>query len=105
MLSQHVDHTVNLGPLTVITGIILGSCLSIAVSLAAVLLVVMIVGTNDPRLDHEFPALFNSMLIFTALTVICAASFYLLLRRHGARWLAQGLMWAGIVGAGLFYWP
>lgn len=94
-----------MGPLTVITGIFLGSCLSIAVSLAAVLLMVVLVGSDDPRLDHEFPALFSSMLLFSALTIICAVSFYLLLRRHAARWLAQGFMWAGIAGAALFFWP
>lgn len=94
-----------MGPLTVITGIFLGSCLSIAVSLAAVLLMVMMVGSDEPRLEHELPALLSSMLIFTGLTIICALSFYLLVKRHGARWVMQGLMWASIVGAGLFYWP
>lgn len=94
-----------MGPLTVITGIFLGSCLSIAVSLAAVLLMVVLVGSDDPRLDYEIPALSSSLLIFTALTIICAASFYLLLKRHPARWFAQGLLWAGIAGTALFYWP
>jgi hypothetical protein len=94
-----------MGPLTVITGIFLGSCVSIAVSLAAVLLMVVLVGSDDPRLDHEFPALFDSLLIFAVLTTISAASFYLLLKQHPARWISQGLMWLSIAGAGLYFWP
>ncbi|MEQ9561222.1 MAG: hypothetical protein RLN69_01780 [Woeseiaceae bacterium] len=94
-----------MGPLTVITGIFLGSCLSIAVSLAAVLLMVSLVGSDDPRLDHEFPALFASMLIFVVLTTICAASFYLMLKQHPARWISQGMMWMALAGTGFYFWP
>jgi hypothetical protein len=94
-----------MGPLTVITGIFLGSCFSIAISLAAVLLMVFLVGSDDPRLDHEFPALFDSLLIFAVLTSICASSFYLLLKQHPARWISQGIMWLSFAGAGLYFWP
>lgn len=92
-------------PLTVITGVLLGSCLSIAFSLAAVLLVFTIIGNEHPRLSHEFQPLLASLSIFTLMTAIAGASFYALIREHAFRWLAQGLMWLGLVGVGVYYWP
>jgi hypothetical protein len=94
-----------MGPLTVVTGILLGSCLSISFSLGAVLLMVLAVGTDHPRLAQELPALLTSLAIFSVMTAICGASFYLLLKKHGGRWVAQGLMWAGFALTGYFYWP
>ena len=92
-------------PLTVITGILLGSNLSIAFSLAAVLIIFTILGTDHPRLSHEFGPLLASFSIFTAMTAICAASFYTVLTHHRARWLAQAVMWLGLAATGLYYWP
>jgi len=92
-------------PLTVITGIMLGSSLSIAFSLAAVLIIFSILGDDYPRLDHEFGPLLASFSIFTAMTVISAMSFYGLLKHHRARWLGQGMMWFGFAATGYYYWP
>lgn len=82
-------------PLTVITGIMLGSCLAITVSLAAVLFVFLVLGEDYPRLQHEFRPLLSSVSIFLGMTIISAASFYALLINHRARWWAQMLMWCG----------
>jgi len=94
-----------MGPLTVINGILLGSCLSIAFSLAAVLLMFLVVGRDDPQLAHEFPTLVGSLLIFLLMTAISGMSFYLLIRRHRARWIAQSLLWIGVLATGFYYWP
>lgn len=92
-------------PLTVITGILLGTSASIAVSLAAVLLIFMILGDDYPRLQHEFWPLVHSVLIFLGMTAISALSFYALLI-NDRRWAwAQALMWLGLFGTGWFYWP
>lgn len=92
-------------PLTVITGILLGSCLSIAFSLAAVLLIFTILGAEHPRLSREFGSLLASLSIFTLMTAVCGASFYALIRNHALRWYTQALMWAGLVAVGFWYWP
>lgn len=92
-------------PLSVITGILLGSSLSIAFSLAAVLIIFTVLGDDYPRLDHEFRPLLVSLSLFTAMTAICAVSFYTLLKHHPARWYAQGLMWAGFAATVFYYWP
>lgn len=92
-------------PLTMITGILLGSCLSISISLALVLIVFLILGDEYPRLQHEFRPLVTSMLIFLGMTAISAASFYSLVIGHRARYAAQGLMWLGVLCTAWYYWP
>jgi len=92
-------------PLTVVTGILLGSCLSISFSLAAVMLVFLILGDDYPRLSHEIRPLLTSFAIFTAMTAISALSFYSLLKDHAARWPLQGAMWISLFATGVYFWP
>jgi hypothetical protein len=94
-----------MGPLTVINGILLGSCLSIAFSLAAVVLMFLVVGRGQPQLEHEFPNLVSSLFIFLSMTAISGMSFYMLIRHHRARWLAQAVLWAGLAVTAYYYWP
>ena len=92
-------------PLTVITGILLGSCLAITVSLAAVLLVFLILGDDYPRVEHEFRPRRSRGSIFFGMTIISALSFYALLINHRARWLGQLLMWAGVAATTWYFLP
>jgi hypothetical protein len=92
-------------PLTAVTLIILGSCFAIAFSLAAVLIVVLVLGAEYPRLQNEFEPLRNSLLLFLGMTAISAASFYSLAKSHHLRFWAQGAMWLGLVATGWYYWP
>ena len=82
-------------PLTVVTGILLGSSVSIAFSLGAVLIIFWVLGDEYPRLSYEFDALVRSLALFTVMTAISAASFYTMLKEHVARWPMQALMWVG----------
>lgn len=92
-------------PLTAVTGVLLGSCLSIAFSLGGVLLIFIILGDEYPRLGQEYGSLLASFSIFTAMTAISAVSFYALIKHHRARWVAQVTMWAGLTGVGYYFWP
>jgi len=92
-------------PLTVVTGIMLGSCLSIAVSLAAVLFIFVLLGDEYPRLNYEFDALVSSLLIFTAMTAISALSFYWMLIGDPRRRIAQLMLWTGLAATAFYYWP
>jgi hypothetical protein len=92
-------------PITVVTGILLGSALSITVSLSAVMLIYLILGDEYPRLAHEFSALIESTLIFLALTIISGLSFYSLLKRLAGRWWLQAAQWTALAGATYYYWP
>jgi hypothetical protein len=92
-------------PLTMVTGILMGSCLAIFVSLAMVLIVFLVLGNDHPRVQHEFQPLLASMFIFLGMTIISAGSFYSLVINHPARLWAQALMWGGLAATTLYYWP
>lgn len=90
-------------PLTVVTLIILGSCFAIAISLAAVLIVMLVLGDDYPRLQTEYGAALKSFGLFAVMTVISASSFYSLLKNHRARYWAQGALWLGLMLTGWYY--
>lgn len=92
-------------PLTAVNLIILGSCFAITFSLAAVVLVVLILGDEYPRLQHEFEPLLNSLFVFLGMTLISAASFYSLIKKHALYVWAQAGMWVGLFATGWYYWP
>ena len=92
-------------PLTVLTGFVMGTCVSIAVSLLFVLIVFAIIGDDFPRVQYEFEPLIKSLAIFTAMTAVSAGSFYTQLIRHPARHAAQVGLLLGLVGTGWYYWP
>ena len=92
-------------PLSVVTLIILGSSFAITFSLAAVVLVVLLLGTDHPRLANEFEPLLKSLVLFPGMTAVAASSFYSLIRNHAARFWLQGAMWLALFGVGYYYWP
>lgn len=92
-------------PLMVINGFLLGSCLSITVSLLLVLVVFIVIGDDHPRIQYEFRPLLSSMFIFLGMTIISAGSFYSLVIVHRARFWLQALMWAGLAATGWHFWP
>ncbi|HLT91584.1 MAG TPA: hypothetical protein VKZ85_11610 [Woeseiaceae bacterium] len=92
-------------PLTVITGIVLGSCASITVSLVAVLIMFLLLSGDHPRLAAEFPAMRASFALFSAMTAVSGLSFYGLVKRRKWRGVAQVAMWLGVIGTGWYYWP
>lgn len=92
-------------PITVITGIFLGSSAAIAVGLAVVVFIYWLLLDDYPRLESEMPILLQSSAIFSAVTVVCAVSFIGVLKTRPWRWMAQAAMWASLVGVGYYYWP
>ena len=92
-------------PLMVINGILLGSALSIAVSLAMVYVVFLVIGDDYPRVLDEKEPLVVSIFIFTGMTIISALSFYTLAKKHPQRQVAQALMWLGLAATAWYYWP
>ena len=92
-------------PLTIITGIVLGSAFSIAFGLAVVMLIFAILGAEHPQIRTESGDLGRSLGLFSALTVIAGLSFAAELKRHAFRWLAQLTMWSSVVAIGYHFWP
>ena len=92
-------------PLSVVTLIVLGSSFAITFSLAAVVLVVLLLGTDHPRLASEFDPLLKSLGLFVVMTAVAAASFYSLAKDLAARYWLQAAMWLSLFGVGYYYWP
>ena len=90
-------------PLTVVTLVILGSCFAITISLAAVLIVMLVLGDDYPRLQTEYGAALRSFGLFAVMTAISAVSFYSLLKNHRSRYWAQGALTVGLVLTGWYY--
>ncbi len=92
-------------PLVVINGFLLGSCLSIAVSLALVLAVFLVVGDEHPRIRDEMGPLGQSLAIFVVMTAVSALSFYAVIRQRPWRWPAVAATVIGLALTGWYYWP
>ncbi len=92
-------------PLTVINGVLLGTSLSIFVSLVLVLIVFLVIGQDHPRIQGEFRPLVFSMLIFFGMTIISAGSFYALAVNHRLRLWSQLVVLGGLAATGYYYWP
>ena len=92
-------------PLTIITGVVLGSAASITLGLAVVILIFVLSGLDQPRIRDEFPPLVSSVALFALLTAVSAASFVALARQKAWRWWAQLTMWALLGAIGVYYWP
>lgn len=92
-------------PLSAVTLIILGSCFAITFSLTAVIIVVLVLGDEYPRLQHEFDPLLSSAVLFFGMTIVAAFSFYTLIKNHALRHWAQAGMWLGLLATGYYYWP
>ena len=92
-------------PFMVIIGILLGSCLAITASLAAVLFVFAVLGDEHPQVQHEITPLIQSTLIFLTMTLISAASFYTLLKKHPARFWTTAIMLTGLAATVWYFLP
>ena len=92
-------------PLSILTGIILGSVASIAFGLAVSVLVSVIIGRDAPQLAAELGALWRHTLVFTVLTAICALGFLGIVKRTRWRWYAQSAMWLALAAVVYAYWP
>ena len=90
-------------PLTVLTGLVLGSSAATTFGLAATLVVFMVLSDEHPQFRNELPLLAVYVLVFLALTAISALSFLGLARERPWRWWAQGAMWAALAGLAAIY--
>lgn len=92
-------------PLTVLTGIILGSAFSIALGLSVVLLIFAIIGADHPQIDAERGGIVEAIALFTVLTALAAVSFIGQLRGRWWQYPGVVVMWGTLVLIGMYYWP
>jgi hypothetical protein len=93
------------GPLGFLTGIVLGSAVSIAAVLVMVGVIFLVVSSDHPALLEEYRPLFKAAALFAVLAAVSGAAFYGLQKRAAWRWAAQGAMWACLALIAWAYWP
>lgn len=92
-------------PLTVVSGIILGSAFSIAFGLLVVMIIFFVIGDKYPQVQGEFGALSRSLAVFITLTAVSAMSFFSLLKNRRDWWFWQLLTLTTVFMTGLYFWP
>jgi hypothetical protein len=91
-------------PLTVLTGIVLGSSAATTFGLGATLIVFLVLSDETPRFRDELPLLAGYLAIFASLTALAAVSFMGQARERPWRRWAQAAMWAALLGLAALYW-
>lgn len=92
-------------PLAIIVGIVLGSCVAITLGLAVVLLIYVVLGTDEPALRRELSPLGIALALFSVLTAVSALSFYGLLTDKRWRYLPCTALLVCLSLTGFYYWP
>lgn len=92
-------------PLTVLTGIVLGSSAATTFGLGATLIVFLVLSGETPQFQDELPLLAGYLGIFVALTAVAMVSFIGQARQRPWRRWAQAAMWLALaLVAGLYFW-
>ena len=94
-----------MSPLAVLTGIIMGSAITMTLGLAMVLMVFVVLAGEHPRLGVEANRLLASFGLFLALAVVSSAAFWGVIKRRRWMWAAQAATWVAIIAIARFYWP
>ena len=91
-------------PLTVLTGIVLGSAAATTFGLGATLIVFLVLSGETPQFRDELPLLAGYLAIFVGLTAMAGISFIGLARDRPWRHWAQAAMWGSLAGLIALYW-
>ena len=91
-------------PLTVLTGIVLGSAAATTFGLGATLIVFLVLSGEMPQFRAELPLLAVYLGIFVGLTALAGISFIGLARQRPWRAWAQVAMWGSLAGLAALYW-
>lgn len=91
-------------PLTVLTGIVLGSSAATTFGLGATLIVFLVLSNETPEFREELPMLAGYLAIFVGLTAVAGISFIGLARERPWRHWAQVAMWGVLAGLAALYW-
>lgn len=91
-------------PLTVLTGIVLGSSAATTFGLGATLVVFLVLSGEVPRFRAELPLLAVYLVLFSGLTTLAAVSFIGQARERPWRRWAQLAMWGALAALATLYW-
>lgn len=91
-------------PLTVLTGIVLGSAAATTFGLAATLVVFLVLSGDYPQFRAELPLLTLYLAVFVLLTALAGTSFIGLARNRPWWAWAQAAMWLALAGLAALYY-
>jgi uncharacterized membrane protein len=91
-------------PLTVLTGIVLGSAAATTFGLAATSIVFLVLSDEHPQFRTELPLLAVYLAIFVGLTALAGVSFIGLARQRPWRGWAQAALWVTLCLLAAVYW-
>mgnify|MGYP001822148639 CR=1 FL=1 len=92
-------------PAAVILGVIMGSVVAIAFGLGVVAFIFWLLEDDYPRFATEMPMLLRSTAIFAVLASLASGAFLGVLKLRPWRFPLLGLLWAGLLATGWYYWP
>jgi hypothetical protein len=90
-------------PLTVLTGIVLGSSAATTFGLTATMVIFLVLAGETPRFREELPLLARYVVIFVGLTALAAVSFIGQARNTAWRNWAQVALWGTLAGLAFLY--
>ena len=90
-------------PLAVINGMLFGSIGAIFIGLAVVVFVFLVLGSENPFLRDELPALWANTAGFGLLAAISALAFFGQLKVTSWRWYAEFGLLLGLLGMAAFF--
>jgi hypothetical protein len=91
-------------PLTILTGVVLGSAAATTFALGATLVVFLVLAGEHPQFKAELPLLAVYSVVFGVLTALAAVSFVAEIHRRRWRVWSQLLMWLALCGVAALYW-
>lgn len=92
-------------PITVLNGIIMGSCGSIFIGTAVTLVIFLIIGPENPSLKRELGPLTLYVAIFAGLTALSVLAFVGQLLVKPWRWWSQAAMLVAVTGVVFYLLP
>lgn len=92
-------------PLAVITGVLMASSGAIAMGLAVVVLIYLIIGTDEPQVRREIPTLLLNSAIFLCYTALAVAAFYAQVKAKSWAPTAVAVMVAALAALVWYYLP
>ena len=92
-------------PLAVITGIVLGSAVSITVALTLTLVVFLTLPEYASRIGEEFPPLLRALGGSALLAALAAAAFIGEVKQRPWRRAAHAVLWSLLAAGAWWIWP
>lgn len=92
-------------PMAMVTGVILGSSVAIALGLAVVAAIYLLIGADEPAMQRELPALGRNTVIFLFVSGLAATAFRGEIKAARWRWVSRLALVTALGAVTMHYWP